>query len=254
MSNAEVELDEESVENLVEFFRILDRSDHSFARHPCSVRVGDQQRGCESTCPLEVFMLAKTLIFSMIFPIALSAAEKDRKPILPELVLRAETVYVMFDPSSGTSVTGGDREARQAVEQALRKWGRFRVETYVSETQPPDLFIVIRTGGIKAKIGGTDPNDRPGTLSTDGGNINIGVSTGRAPVGKPSVGVGTDAPVDTLEVYLGGPSYSDPLNSAPVWRYAEKGSLSPPAITAVKAFKKVIEDADKQAAQRTKKP
>jgi hypothetical protein len=51
-------------------------------------------------------------------------------------------------------------------------------------------------------------------------------------------------------VYRGG--QADPLDKAPVWRYIAKDALHSPDVPAVDQFRKVIEEAEKQAQKRTK--
>ena len=49
---------------------------------------------------------------------------------------------------------------------------------------------------------------------------------------------------DTFEVYRGRMEY--PLDNAPVWRYLAKDGLRSPDVPAVEAFRKLIEEAEKQ--------
>ena len=49
---------------------------------------------------------------------------------------------------------------------------------------------------------------------------------------------------DMLEVYRGGVEY--PLDGSAVWRYLGHNALRPPTVPAVTAFRKAIEDAEKQ--------
>jgi len=202
----------------------------------------------------------------MVLLLVIPAQTKDKKTTLPDVVLQAETVYVMIAPDSGMSVTnpGENRAAREAVEEALRKWGHFRVLTYTGGATPPDLIIVVRKGGSKTTITGVDPNDRPATIGSSDTvgdrNINLGVSNGREPrpAGAnraPGPGVGTEVapPEDVFEVYLAG-IRSDPLSSSPIWRYRAKNALNAPVVPALKEFQKQIEEALKEQAQRNKKP
>jgi hypothetical protein len=58
----------------------------------------------------------------------------------------------------------------------------------------------------------------------------------------PSAEIGPSG--DTFEVYRGRVEY--PLDNAPVWRYLAKDALRSPDVPAVEAFRKLIEEAEKQ--------
>ena len=82
-------------------------------------------------------MRARALIVAIVLLPLLLTVAKSKKATLPDEVLRAETVHVMITPDSGMSVTnpGENRDARDAVEEALRKWGHFRVVTFLGGAQ-----------------------------------------------------------------------------------------------------------------------
>src|SRR5579859_6237964 len=71
--------------------------------------------------------LACLLAFSSL--LVLSATAKDKKPIIPEDILRAQTVRVMVDPDAGEPLEQpqANATARDNVEKALSEWGRFRL-------------------------------------------------------------------------------------------------------------------------------
>src|SRR5258708_35376607 len=73
-----------------------------------------------------------------------SARNKD-KVLLPEYVLRAETVAVVILPDAAgpLNVPFANRKALEDAEKALRTWGRFRL---AQETGPADLVMPIRKG------------------------------------------------------------------------------------------------------------
>jgi hypothetical protein len=56
-------------------------------------------------------------------------AKDKTKPTLPADVLRAQTVAVVIEPAAGEPLTdpGANRGAQEAVENALMRWGRFRL-------------------------------------------------------------------------------------------------------------------------------
>src|SRR5260370_16084541 len=97
----------------------------------------------------------------------LSAFGKDKKKVLlPTDVLQARTVLVVVDPDAGLVVQdpNGNRNAREDVEKALMKWGRFSMAMDASNA---DLIITVRKGyGKMAQptIGGVPINDRPVVL------------------------------------------------------------------------------------------
>jgi hypothetical protein len=73
-----------------------------------------------------------------------------KKPVLPAYVLSAETVFVLIDPDAGTSPSSpmANQKARDDVEKALMKWGRFRM---AMNAELADLVIVVRKGSGKTE-------------------------------------------------------------------------------------------------------
>jgi len=63
-------------------------------------------------------------------------AKNKKKQVLPDYVLRAQTVLVVIHPDPGEPVTDplANRTARDNVEKALMKWGRFRLVTDARST------------------------------------------------------------------------------------------------------------------------
>src|SRR6266568_2569200 len=94
---------------------------------------------------------------------ALAPAKDKKKFVLPADVLQARTVLVIVDPSAGVDAAdpNANRLARVDVEQALDKWGRFRL---VQEGFTAALGITVRQCSGKAvqrTIGGTPINGFP---------------------------------------------------------------------------------------------
>jgi hypothetical protein len=94
---------------------------------------------------------------------ALAPAKDKKKAVLPADVLHAETVLVIVDPAAGVDAAdpNANRAARQAVEEALNRWGRFRL---VQEGFTADLVIMVRKGNGKVAqgtIGGSPINGIP---------------------------------------------------------------------------------------------
>jgi hypothetical protein len=178
----------------------------------------------------------------------------DKKPALPVYVLRAETVLVLIDPEAGTSPKAplANQKARDEVEKALMKWGRFRLVLQPAEA---DLVIVVRKGSgkvIQPTVGGLPTNDRPVIVQPTDGGIRLGGQKGR-PAGstdpspqdrRPSPQIEAGSPDDSFEVYQGGAG--DPQKHLAAWRYIKKDALKSPDVPAVAEFRKAIEEAEKQ--------
>lgn len=184
------------------------------------------------------------------------SAKNKKKQSLPDYVLRAERVMVVIQPDAGEALTQPmeNRTARQEVENAIVKWGRFKLEP---DAQTADLIIAVRKGNKSGPIISHSPvDDRPVILQPGIGDASIGRrSTGRPPDLTEPVpgGSGNRGPElshqigsseDAFEVYRGGVEY--PLDSPPVWRYIAKDSLNAPQVTAVEQFRKAIEESEKQ--------
>src|SRR5207244_3069975 len=82
----------------------------------------------------------------MLVMLAISASPKEKKEIIPALILRAQYVAVIVDPEAGISVAnpGEDGIARSDVEAALEKWGRFKLTV---NPENEDLVVVVRDAG-----------------------------------------------------------------------------------------------------------
>ena len=207
--------------------------------------------------------MPRRIAFVLLIPLLLSCvsfAKKKNKQELPNLVLDAQTVLVVIQPDAGEPVTNptANRSARENVENALTKWGRFRL---VMSPQTADLVIAVRKGyAVGTTIGNSPADDRSVILQPQDGNIRIGAQQGRPPAvsdpgrGPQNRGPHTQneagSPEDSFEVYLG--KAEDPLDSAPVWRYMGKNALDAPAVAAVSQFQKAIDESEKQRQQNQK--
>ena len=207
---------------------------------------------------------------SVLLPFAVllttfAIAKDKNKAVLPAYVLNAQTVLVVINPEAGEPLTDptANRRAREDVERALMKWGRFHL---VMESQTADLVLAVRKGtgrAVTPTISGGPLDDRPVIFQPSPGDIRIGGQQGRPPdLSQPGIGpppaphVGTEIgpSVDSLEVYRGGVEY--PLDSSPLWRYMAKDGLRPPQVPAIDQFRKAIDETEKTAAQKQgkKKP
>ncbi|MES1258926.1 MAG: hypothetical protein ABUS51_10865 [Acidobacteriota bacterium] len=197
------------------------------------------------------------------------AFAKSDKPVVPSYLLDAHTVAVVIDPNAGISPgdPNANQTARQDVEQALLKWGRF---TAVLNPDAADLVIVLRRGhGKLAETTISDPrqNNRHGDVSHTDDGVSVGVQRG-SPRGNNSPGtnplpypdnsahpqteVGNTA--DAFLVFEGNHHFDE--DGIPGWKWIQKNGLHPHNVPAVDEFRKALEEADKQVAaqQKTKHP
>lgn len=200
-------------------------------------------------------------LFTLALLLAPTAFAKDKKPVLPEYVLRARTVLVVIDPDAGEPLDQPytNAMARENVEKALMEWGRFNL---VMDGAESDLIISVRTGNdrlMRPTIKGGPLDQRPGVGQSTDSSIRIGGQHGQQPPltdpsmdpqnRGPHIGNEVGPTEDMFAVYRGG--VSDPLDSSPVWRYSAKDCLrATPQVTAVEKFRKAIADAEKPQAKK----
>jgi len=184
-----------------------------------------------------------------------SQAKDKKKQLLPEDVLRAQTVMVVIHPDAGEAVTAplANRNAQEEVERAITKWGRFNL---VMDAYTADLIIAVRKGNRSGPIIAHSPADnRPVIFQPGIGDARIGQQPGRPPdlsqplpgdMGNrgPQLGTQVFSSDDTFEVYRGRMEY--PLDASPVWRYIARDSLNAPQVQAVEQFRKTIDESEKQ--------
>lgn len=184
-------------------------------------------------------------------------AKSKKKFLLPNEVLQARTVLVLVDPNAGMALDdpSANRIARADVEDALRQWGRFS-ETF--DMSFADLIVVVRKGSGKmaqGTIGGVPTNTpsistQPGGDSQGGGaNVPLGDPSrqgGQMQGPHPQMEVGSSD--DSFAVYLGHRDH--PLDSSAVWRYDAKDALESPGVPAVERFRKLVAEAEQQAANQ----
>jgi hypothetical protein len=193
------------------------------------------------------------LLLSCLF----ATAKDKKKALLPADILRARSILVLVDPSSGMDVRNpnANRIAQEDVEKALMDWGRFSL---AMDAPNADLIITVRKGSgktVQPTIGGVPNNNRPVILEPTDSGGRVGARQGNpAGVGdppdpQPQVEVGQSQ--DTFVVYRGSiedDPYWDPLQAPPVWRYTAKDALDSPGVPAVEVFRKLIADSEKQLA------
>jgi hypothetical protein len=196
-------------------------------------------------------------IFLLLLSGMFAAGKGKKKIILPHDVLQARTVLVVIDPNAGIAVDtpNANLTARDDVEKALMKWGRFEMATDVSTA---DLVFTVRKGSgkmVEPTIGGIPQNNRPVIFQPTDSGVRVGGSHGTPPMAgdptspqstEPGPQVEAGGAQDTLAVYRG--KREDPLDSPSVWRYSAKDALKSPSVPAVEELKKVIAEAEKQQA------
>jgi len=192
---------------------------------------------------------------------SLVQGSKEKKPAFPAYLLRAETVFVLIDPEAGTSADAplANQKARDDVEKALMKWGRFRLAIHQGDA---DLVIVVGKGSgkiVRPTIGGLPTNDRPVIVQPTDSSVRLGGQKGRPPGStdpspqdtRPTPQIEAGMADDMFVVYHGGAGNA--LDGPPAWRYVNKDALKSPNVPAVAEFRKAIEEAEKQQ-QQNKKP
>ncbi|HEY2118551.1 MAG TPA: hypothetical protein VGH37_05145 [Candidatus Acidoferrum sp.] len=196
---------------------------------------------------------------------SVALSKKKEKPVVPELLLRAQTMVVLIQPDAGEPMNEptANRKAREDVEKAFMSWGRYRL---VQEAQSADIVVTVKKGSEKATtptVNGGPVDQRPVTMETTDNQIRIGAQQGRpingsqapdqtAPEGRAHPGVEAGSSDDSFLVYQGGDSYTP--YSAPLWSYNAKNGLRAPDVKAVQEFRKVITEAEKAAAAAQKQP
>lgn len=186
-------------------------------------------------------------------------AKNKKKPTLPDLILKAQTVYVVIQPDAGEPITdpAANRTAEDAVEKAIMKWGRFNL---VPGSQTADLIIAVRRGHASGPMIRNSPaDDRPVVIQPGEAGTRVGGQRGRPPdLSEPGLGGATSrgpqisnqigSSEDSFEVYMGGVDY--PLDAPPLWRYMAKDALKAPRVDAVEQFKKAINESEQQRQQK----
>jgi hypothetical protein len=195
--------------------------------------------------------IRKGLVVSGLLLFCLAGAAKDKKKaLLPTDVLQARTVLVIIDPDAGIAAEhpNANRMAREDVEQALMKWGRYSL---VMEPQTADLIITVRKGSGKVAqptIGGVPQNNDIGVIQPTDSGGRVGVRQGNPAIAsgpRPQVEVGESQ--DMFVVYRNNkenPSGS-PLEAPAVWRYSATDALASPEVPAVAVFRDVISKSEK---------
>jgi len=191
-------------------------------------------------------------------------AKKKDKQVLPDAVLKAQTVFVVIQPDAKEPLTepNANLKAQKAVEEALMKWGKFRLAL---DTTTADIVISVEKGTGKPMsptISGGPVDSRPVDVEGDASQIRImgqkghpdttSISTNDPnPNARAQTGTQAGGSEDVLRLFIGG-AVEYPLDHAPVWMYSRKDALKGPEVAAVAELKKVFEESEKVAAEREK--
>ena len=185
------------------------------------------------------------------------SAKNKKKQMLPEYVLRAQTVAVVIRPEAGEPLTSpnANRTAQTNVENAITKWGRFKV---ITDAQAADLIIAVRRGHANGPTIRNSPADRrPNDPTGD-----IPNASQQGPPDLPNSGPGASAAdrrpqirnemgpaEDSFEVYMGRVDHA--LDAPAIWRYTAKDALDDfPEVVAVEQFRNAINEAEQQSQQK----
>jgi len=210
--------------------------------------------------PGGVMKFRSFLLTALVLNLAVATpADKKNKKVLPEYVLRAQTVCVVIQANvrEPMSDPNANLKAQKDVENAVLKWGRFQLAL---DVETADLVIAVQKGTGKTAaptIGGGPTDTRPVILDGSDSSIRIGGHQGTPPATtqdpgqdtrRPSEGAQIGGTSDVMKVYQGGVEY--PLDQAPIWNYSGKDALKAPDVKAVEEFRKAVAEAEKAAQQK----
>jgi hypothetical protein len=204
-------------------------------------------------------MSLRNIALALVLASLSAATDAKSKQELPDVVLQARTVLVVVDPDATSSVSSPNENetARQAVEQALMKWGRF---SFATDARTADLVISVQKGhsGTVSPTTGRGDTTGPVVLNPGAGGVIIGGHRGapppltdpssEPPATGPHPGAQIGQSQDELKVYQGRVEY--PLDRSPIWRYDGKDGLNQPAVNAVADFRKAIERSEQAKAKK----
>jgi hypothetical protein len=202
---------------------------------------------------------SKGLIVSVLVLWCLVGAAKDKKKnLLPADIVEARTVLVMVDPNAGIVAEhpNANRMAREDVENALMKWGRYSL---VTEPWSADLVITVKRGSGKVAqptISGVpmnndpvvmEPGDSGGRIGGRQGNPQVLGGPANPQTGGPRPQVEVGESQDMFVVYRVNKEdrSRSPLDAPVVWRYSGTDALASPSVPAVDVFRDVISKSEK---------
>jgi hypothetical protein len=191
-----------------------------------------------------IMSMRLSLVFVLALQLVSPAAAK--KKVLPDEVLKAQTVIILILPDGGLLTNETDVHAIQDdMEKAFEKWGRFRSVYGMTA----DLVIVGRRGHAEAPKLSLPP---PVTLHPNTGTAmpdrNAPGMPGPSAAERQRTVDELRLEEDSFEVYRGG--VDSPLEKPPLWQYKAKGALHGPKVAAVEKFRKAIDESEKQRQQK----
>ena len=199
---------------------------------------------------MSVRVLIAFLVLLLLVP--QSSAKNKKKQGLSEYVLRAQTVTVVIRPEAGEPLTSpnANRTAQTNVENAITKWGRFKV---IRDEQAADLIIAVRRGHangptIRNSPADNRPDDHTGGIPNAAEQAPPALPTsgpsGTAADRRPRINKEMAPSEDSFEVYMG--RVDHPLDAPAVWRYMAKDALDDfPEVAAVEQFRNAINEAER---------
>jgi hypothetical protein len=198
---------------------------------------------------IEVVMTVRaSLVLLLLLSISPAIAKDKKQQVLPDVVLRAQTLVVVIHPDAGEPLTDttANRTAQEDVEKAFAKWGRFKLQM---DEQTADLIVAVRKGHATGPTIKNSPTDRrPVIYQGNGRDVRVGGQQGGTENRGPSLSNEIGPSEDTFEVYLGG--MQDPLESSPIWRYSAKDALKGPRVSAIEKFQQAITESEKASQQK----
>lgn len=171
-----------------------------------------------------------SLLFSVLV-LAVPTLIAKPKAVMPLAVTNATYAFVTTyeGDANNPGLTPEDRHAIIDVQQAIEKWGRYKL---VYNAREAELILVVRTGRA-AEINGDlqqGPRVGPGPASGPGGSAG-------------TIGANIGDWEDTLDVYVA----SQDLKSAqPLWRGRAANGLKAPAMPLMKDFQSKVEASTKK--------
>jgi|tagenome__1003787_1003787.scaffolds.fasta_scaffold19841677_1 hypothetical protein len=171
--------------------------------------------------------MIKVSLMAGVLLMAASIWAKE-KTALPALITNATYVFVTtYDGDLvNPEVTPEDRHAVDDIQNALEKWGRYKL---VYKLQEADLILVVRTGRALEIKGGIQKSTTTTSVASSGGSAQM-------------IGGEVGDSRDSLAVYTA----SQGEQSMPLWRNRAANGLKGPEIPLLKEFQAKVEASRKK--------
>jgi len=173
--------------------------------------------------------MRKLALLLSVLLVSASTLSAKQKVIMPLVVTNATYAFVTtYDGDAfNPGLTPEDREAVADVQQAIEKWGRYKL---VYNPSQADLILIVRTGRAAETDASLQQGTRLGPFGTPGGS-------GR------TIGAKSGDWQDTLDVYV--PS-QDLKTAPPLWRGRAVDGLKAPELRLMKDFQSKVEASAKK--------